>query len=127
LDKSGGQISGGKISPLPDGSGAEHWLIQPVWMWGQGDPGAVWQKENKFDHLGKTDSELKLTDFQEKYNGTKSSILAPKLALQAKQDGGYSHTSFSWDHFRELTCTIWPIQKCQHLDKKSKERAHNTH
>jgi hypothetical protein len=39
--------------------------------------------ENKtFHNLGKTGSELKLTDFQEKSSWPKSSILAPRLALQ---------------------------------------------
>jgi hypothetical protein len=53
--------------------------------------------------LKKTGSELKLKDFQEKSGPPKSSILAPRLALQAEQAGDCTHTSSLWYHFIKPT------------------------
>jgi hypothetical protein len=44
-------------------------------------------------HLGKADSELKLTNFQEKSSGPRST-LAPRLTLQAVEIGNCSHNSY---------------------------------
>jgi hypothetical protein len=57
-------------------------------------PSHILGKENNstFDHLGKTGSDLKLTDFQEKSTQPKSSILSPILALWEVGIDDYSHT-----------------------------------
>jgi hypothetical protein len=66
--------------------------------------------ENKTFHcLGETGHELKLTNFQEKSGGPKSSILVPRLTLPAVGAGDYSHTSSLHDSFGELVYTRWPI------------------
>jgi hypothetical protein len=87
LDKICGQINGGKILPLP-GSGGQIAELTQLWRWG--NPTMVW---GKVDHLRKTSSEPKLTNFQEKTSWLKSSIPAPRLALQVEESGDCSHTS----------------------------------
>jgi hypothetical protein len=66
-------------------------------------------KNKTLHHLAETGSELKLTDFQEKSNQPKCSVLAPRLALQAVEDGDCYHTSSSQDHIREPAYTRLPI------------------
>jgi hypothetical protein len=66
--------------------------------------------ENQTHHQsGETGSEMKLTDFQKKNGGPKSSIIAPRLGLQEVGVGDSSHTSYSQDHFKESAYTRQPI------------------
>jgi hypothetical protein len=65
LDKAGGLISRGNIPTPPGGSGVEC-LADPACV-GEGLPNcSLGKKNNTFDHLGETDSELKIMAFVEK-------------------------------------------------------------